>query len=82
MQQYEPMYAWLGFESRNTLLGFLNACLADSQGTLDVLAYDFCEPNVVKLLVGYGDRLRIIIDDSADHAGTATCESVAAGQLQ
>ena len=82
VQQYEPMYAWLGFESRNTLLDFLNAYLADSQVTLDVLAYDFCEPNVVKLLTGYTNRLRIIIDDSADHAGTTTCESVAAGQLQ
>jgi hypothetical protein len=80
--QYEPMYAWLGFESRNTLLGMLNAYADDSHVTLDVLAYDFCEPNVVKLLTGYGDRLRIIIDDSSDHAGAATCESVAAGQLQ
>jgi len=82
VQQYEPMYAWLGFESRNTLLGCLNAYAGDTHVTLDVLAYDFSEPSVVKLLTGYANRLRIIIDDSADHAGTATCESVAAGQLQ
>lgn len=82
VQQYEPMYAWLGFESRNTLLGFLSAYAGDTHVTLDVLAYDFSEPSVVKLLTGYGNRLRVIIDDSADHAGTATCESVAAGQLQ
>ncbi len=82
VQQYEPMYAWLGFESRNTLLGFLNAYASDTHVTLDVLAYDFAEPHVVTLLTGYGDRVRIIIDDSADHSGTTTCESVAAVQLQ
>jgi len=82
VQQYEPMYAWLGFESRNTLLGFLDAYAADDSVTLDVLAYDFCEPNVVRRLTAYGNRLRIIIDDSPDHSGAATCESVAAGQLQ
>ena len=82
VQQYEPMYAWLGFESRNTLLGFLSAYVSDAHVTLDVLAYDFAEPNIVGLLTNYGDRLRIIIDDSADHAGAATCESVAAAQLQ
>ncbi|TMG81996.1 MAG: hypothetical protein E6H74_11810, partial [Betaproteobacteria bacterium] len=82
VQQYEPMYAWLGFESRNTLLGFLTDYASDPHVTLDVLAYDFAEPNVVRLLTGYGDRVRIIIDDSADHGGAATCESVAAAQLQ
>jgi PLD-like domain len=81
VQNFEPMYAWLGFESRNTLLDFLNAYAGDTHVSLDVLAYDFCEPNIVRLLTSYGDRLRIIIDDSADHAGTATCESVAAAQL-
>src|SRR5437667_7702567 len=76
------MYAWPGFETRNSLLRFVTAAVSDAHVTLDVLAYDFPEPNIVGLLTDYGDRLRIIIDDSADHAGAATCESVAAAQLQ
>src|SRR5439155_21043847 len=68
-------------ESRNTLLGFLRTYVADNQVTLDVLAYDFCEPTVVNLLQAYADRVRIIIDDSADHVGAA-CESVAAERLK
>jgi phosphatidylserine/phosphatidylglycerophosphate/cardiolipin synthase-like enzyme len=81
-QQYEDEYAWLGFESRSTLLAFLREYVSDPDVTLDVLAYDFCEPTVVNLLRSYNDRIRIIIDDSSDHAGAQECESIAAAQLQ
>ena len=75
------MYAWLGFECRSTLLDFLSGYLDDTHVTLDVLAYDFSEPNIVKLLTAYGSRIRIIIDDSQDHGGPGDCETIAAAQL-
>ena len=79
--RFESMYAWLGFEARSTLLGFLAEYRDDTQVTLDVLAYDFSEPNVVAALEAYGSRLRIIIDDSSDHAEPGGCEGLAAAQL-
>ena len=58
------IYAWLGFEARDLVFGFLNDALNDPTVTLDVLAYDFNEPDIMGTLERFGPRLRAIMDDS------------------
>jgi phosphatidylserine/phosphatidylglycerophosphate/cardiolipin synthase-like enzyme len=75
------VYRWLGFEVYDLLFGFLDQVVADPSLTLDVMAYDLKEPDVVRRLEQIGKRLRIIIDDSASHAPATSAESRAAKRL-
>ncbi|MGJ5208405.1 phospholipase D-like domain-containing protein [Bradyrhizobium sp. HKCCYLR20261] len=82
----ESVYAWLGFEAYDLLFGFLKEALADPGLTLDVMAYDLNEPDVIDLLEQFGDRLRAIIDDSnaADnpHKAPGSAESRSAKRFR
>ncbi|WP_316181911.1 phospholipase D-like domain-containing protein [Bradyrhizobium sp. SZCCHNRI1009] len=60
----DSVYEWLGFEAYDLLFGFLKEALADPGLTLDVMAYDLNEPDVIGQLEQFGPRLRAIIDDS------------------
>ncbi len=68
------IYAWMGFEAYDLIFGFLDEALKDSKVTLDVFAYDFNEPDILKKLQAFGQRLRAIIDDSSsqDKKGNIT----------
>jgi hypothetical protein len=68
------IYDWMGFEAYDLIFGFLDDALKDSKVTLDVFAYDFNEPDVLKKLEAFGSRLRAIIDDSSsqDKKGNIT----------
>ena len=68
------IYDWMGFEAYDLIFGFLDETLKDSKVTLDVFAYDFNEPDILKKLEAFGPRLRAIIDDSSakDKKGNMT----------
>jgi phosphatidylserine/phosphatidylglycerophosphate/cardiolipin synthase-like enzyme len=84
------IYQWMGFEAYDLFFGFLDDVLNDPGVTLDVFAYDFNEPDILKKLEALGNRLRIIIDDSTTtvkgvetgHGVATSAESTAAGRLQ
>jgi phosphatidylserine/phosphatidylglycerophosphate/cardiolipin synthase-like enzyme len=68
------IYDWMGFEAYDLIFGFLDQALKDSKVTLDVFAYDFNEPDILKKLEAFGPRLRAIFDDSSsqDKKGNIT----------
>ncbi|MGH8515808.1 MAG: phospholipase D-like domain-containing protein, partial [Gammaproteobacteria bacterium] len=70
--------AWMGFEARDAILEVLDKALADKKAQVRVVAYDLCEPDVLSRLKKLGDRLKIIIDDSAAHGKPESAETQAA----
>jgi len=86
----KDIYGWLGFEAYDLIFSFLGDVVADPAVTLDVLAYDLNEPDIVGALERLGKRLRVIIDDSATtkkgvltgHGADDSAESRAATRLQ
>jgi hypothetical protein len=89
-KQPKDIYDWLGFEAYDLIFSFLGDVVADPAVTLDVLAYDLNEPDIVGPLEHLGKRLRVIIDDSAKtkkgvltgHGADNSAESNAATRLQ
>ena len=82
------VYAWLGGKSTELLFGILTEAAGDASITLDVLAYDLNEPDVVAALETVARRgaagapsLRIVIDNSADHGASGSAETQAATRL-
>lgn len=74
--------AWMGFEARHAILEVLDQAIADPSAKVDVVAYDLSEREVFGRLLALAKRLRIVIDDSADHGEPGSGESVAAVRLQ
>jgi hypothetical protein len=72
--------AWMGFEARRIVFAALDDAIADATAQVQVIAYDLNEPQVVSRLVQLGPRLRIIIDNSGDHA-TGSAENEAETKL-
>lgn len=73
--------AWMGFEARHAILEVLDQALADG-ATVSVVAYDLSERVFVEKLEALGANLRIIIDDSGDHADGHSGESQAETRLK
>jgi phosphatidylserine/phosphatidylglycerophosphate/cardiolipin synthase-like enzyme len=73
--------AWMGFEARHAILQVLDKAVADPQAQVRVVAYDLCEPDIVSRLAQLGNRLKIIIDDSASHGELHSAESQATATL-
>ena len=61
---YEEQYKWLGSHARKLVFEVIDETLADSALELDVFAYDFDEPDVIRKLAKLGPRLRLFLDDS------------------
>jgi hypothetical protein len=76
------VYSWLGFEAYELIFGFLDQVRSSPELRLDVFAYDLNEPDIVARLVGLENRVRIIIDDSADHKPDTSAESQAAARIR
>ena len=72
---------WMGFEARNIVLGIVDEALADPNAQVSVIAYELNEPELLSRLVKLGPRLRIIIDNSAEHHHDDSAESIAAQLL-
>lgn len=84
------VYDWLGFEAYDLLFGFLDEAIADQSITVDVLAYDLNEPDILAKLEQLKGRLRVIIDDSSTkkngklhgHGAAGSPESKSAARLK
>lgn len=85
------IYRWMGFEAYDLMVGFLDEALQDPAVTLDVLAYEFNEPELLQKLEAFGPRLRAVIDDSFEkdkqgnitgHAAPDSPESKVAARLK
>src|SRR6516164_7294202 len=71
---YQAQYRWLGFHARRLVFDFLAETLADQGLSLDVFAYDFDEPDIIRQLGQLGPRLRLYLDNSASHIGDTARE--------
>ncbi len=80
--QHPEALAWMGFGARYAMFEVLEAAKNDATATIDVIAYDLDEAEFVNQLVGFGPRLRIIIDNSDDHVGPKHPEDAAAATLE
>ena len=65
----------------NLIFGILKEIAADSTLTLDAFAYDLDEPDIIADFSKIGKRLRIIIDNSGNHAPATSGPSQAAKTL-
>lgn len=72
---------WMGFEARRAILGLLDQAIEDPDAQVRVVAYDFNLPEVVSRLEKLGDRVKVIIDDSGEHAPSDSAETKAAARL-
>ncbi len=73
-KSYLDQYTWLGAHARKMIIAFLDECQKDASITVDVFAYDFDEPDIIRALCGMGSRVRIYQDDytSKDKTGKPT----------
>jgi phosphatidylserine/phosphatidylglycerophosphate/cardiolipin synthase-like enzyme len=74
--------AWMGFEARDAILAVLDQAIKDKKAQVRVVAYELNEPEVVSRLEQLGDRLKIIIDDSAAHGKPDAAETQAEERLK
>jgi len=72
---YQEQWAWLGAHARQAIIDFLTECRLDEHATLDAFVYDLNEPDIIHAFESFGERLRIISDNSKLHA-----DDTAAGQ--
>src|SRR4029079_11035678 len=72
---------WMGFEARSAILEVLDEAIKDKKAKVRVIAYDLNEPGVVERLEQLGDRLKVIIDNSAEHGAAHAAEAVAEARL-
>lgn len=79
--KHEEALAWMGFEARNAILEVLDQAIADKSAQVRVVAYDLNEPGMVTRLEKLGKRLKVIIDNSAEHGEPHSGESQAAKRL-
>jgi phosphatidylserine/phosphatidylglycerophosphate/cardiolipin synthase-like enzyme len=73
--------AWMGFETRETILDLLDQAIKE-KAEVRVVAYDLSEPEVVGRFAKLKKKLRIIIDDSAEHGKADSGESQSARRLR
>lgn len=71
---YQAQYRWLGFHARRLMFDFVTEAVADQSLSLDVFAYDFDEPDIIRQLGQLGPRLRLYLDNSASHIGDTARE--------
>ena len=79
--KHEEALAWMGFEARNAILEVLDQAIADKSAQVRVVAYDLNEPGIVTRLEKLGKRLKVIIDNSAEHGEPHSGETQAAKRL-
>lgn len=74
---FEDQYKWLGWQARVALLAFLDEAVKNKKMTLDVFAYDLDEPVICSQLIELAKegRVRIILDNSAEHSGATAFET-------
>jgi len=80
--QANEALAWMGFEAREAILDVLDKAVADTHAQVRVVAYDLNQPDIVTRMEKLGSRLKVIIDDSADHGAKGSAENSAAKRLE
>ena len=80
--EYQRRWAWLGYHARRLIFDMLAEAHDDPALSLDVMAYDLSEPDFVRGLQALGPRLRIVIDDSTEHAKSEALEPKAQQLLE
>jgi len=73
--------AWMGFETRQTMLSLLDEAIDDKTCEVSAIAYDFQDPEIIDRFKKLGKRLRIVIDDSDKHGEPDSPESRSARSL-
>jgi hypothetical protein len=68
---FQPAYEWLGWHARKLVFDLLTECVNDKSITVDMFAYDFDEPDILKMCEALGPRLRAFLDNAPLHTGTA-----------
>ena len=73
---FGDQYKWLGWQARVALINFLDEIINNKKLSLDVFAYDLDEPIICQKLIQLAKegRVRIILDDSAEHIKTGCFE--------
>lgn len=61
--EHAAAYRWMGFEARQRILALLKDAIKDN-AEVRVVAFELNLPELIKLLVKIGPRLKIILDDS------------------
>jgi phosphatidylserine/phosphatidylglycerophosphate/cardiolipin synthase-like enzyme len=69
-EDYQERYKWLGAHARKLVFALIEETIKDEALSLDVFAYDFNEPDVIRKLVELGPRLRLFLDDSSSHVAS------------
>lgn len=66
---YEEQHKWLGWQTRQRVMDFLDEALADKSLTVKAFCYDLDEPEVCKRLLELAKqkRLTMILDNSSTH---------------
>jgi phosphatidylserine/phosphatidylglycerophosphate/cardiolipin synthase-like enzyme len=72
---------WMGFETRDTILALLDQAIKEN-AEVRVVAYDLSEPEVVGRFEKLKKKLRIIIDDSAEHGAKGSGETQSQKRLE
>jgi hypothetical protein len=67
----QPQYQWLGFHARQMMFDLIKECVDDKSITVDMFAYDFDEPDILKQCEALGPRLRAFLDNAPLHTGQA-----------
>ena len=79
---YQEQYQWLGAHARQLVFGFLQECKNDPSVSLDMFAFDFDEPDVIRQVAELGTRVRLYQDDSKEHTGGKAVEPETVSYLQ
>jgi hypothetical protein len=78
---YQERYSWLGSHAGKLIFELVEETVADPDLELDVFAYDFNEPDIIRKLEALKGRLRLYLDNSTSHVahkGKTTPREVAA----
>jgi hypothetical protein len=70
---FKDEYVWSGYTAREKIMGVIQQVISDSSLSLDVLAYDFNEPDIIKsfLILAAQGRIRMILDNATLHHNKA-----------
>ena len=74
---YQKKYNWLGAHARKLVFDFLKECNEDNSIEVDVFAYDFDEPDMIKSIAGMGSRVRVFQDNHDIHTDAGSIEPMA-----
>lgn len=73
---YLEKYRWLGSHAGKLVFEFLKESSENSSIDIDVFAYDFDEPDVIRALTSVGSRARVFQDNHRIHTNAGSIEPI------